>query len=226
MSASTLFVEVADSPSEHERGLMDIESLLADEGMAFVFQEPTQTSFWMKDTLIPLSIAFVDEEGVVVGVRDMQPCEADPCRTYGVDPPSCWPSKRTSDGSPIMRSVPAIGRASRCLPISECLLCSAERITPWLFEDEDCWVAECMVCRTPAVVWRTHGLPGADVEEVLLVRLGDVAGERYGSDGYWIDPERRRIPDHWHAHARPAGGFFDPASDLYERYEGSAPTTT
>jgi uncharacterized protein len=87
MSASTLFVEVADSPGEHERGLMDVESLPADEGMAFVFQQPTQTSFWMKDTLIPLSIAFVDEEGVVVGVRDMQPCEADPCRTYGVDRP-------------------------------------------------------------------------------------------------------------------------------------------
>ena len=35
---------------------------------------------------------------------------------------------------------------------------------------------------------------------------------------WWIDPERRRIPDHWHAHARPGGGFFDPASDLYGRY--------
>ena len=64
-----------DSPSEHERGLMDIESLPADEGMAFVFQEPTQTSFWMKDTLIPLSIAFVDEEGVVVGVRTCSPAK-------------------------------------------------------------------------------------------------------------------------------------------------------
>ena len=35
-----------------------------------------------------------------------------------------------------------------------------------------------------------------------------------GVEGYWIDPKRRRIPDHWHAHARPAGGFFDPASPL------------
>ena len=47
-------------------------------------------------------------------------------------------------------------------------------------------------------------------------RLERVAAARYGDDGYWVDGERRRIPDHWHAHARPAGGFFDPSSDLYD----------
>ena len=41
----------------------------------------------MKDTLIPLSIAFVDEAGRVIGMRDMQPCESDPCPTYGIDEP-------------------------------------------------------------------------------------------------------------------------------------------
>jgi uncharacterized membrane protein (UPF0127 family) len=87
MTASTLFVEVADAPDEHRQGLMGVEHLPTDEGMAFVFDEPTQTSFWMKDTLIPLSIAFIDESGVIVGVREMQPCEADPCPTYGVDRP-------------------------------------------------------------------------------------------------------------------------------------------
>jgi hypothetical protein len=65
------------------------------------------------------------------------------------------------------------------------------------------------------IVWRTHGLPDSDLEASLLEQLSRIAGERYGSDGYWIDPERRRIPDHWHAHARPSGGFFDPASDLH-----------
>ena len=38
--------------------------------------------------------------------------------------------------------------------MDECLLCSADKLTPWLHEDEDCWVAECVVCRTPMVVWR------------------------------------------------------------------------
>jgi hypothetical protein len=52
---------------------------------------------------------------------------------------------------------------------------------------------------------------------MLLAHLERIAGDRYGRDGFWIDPERRRIPDHWHAHARPADGFFDPASELYGR---------
>jgi uncharacterized membrane protein (UPF0127 family) len=82
-----LYVDVADEPEERSRGLMGVESMPADEGMAFVWDEPVESTFWMKDTLIPLSIAFVDEEGRVIGVRDMQPCEADPCPTFGVDGP-------------------------------------------------------------------------------------------------------------------------------------------
>ncbi len=91
-----------------------------------------------------------------------------------------------------------------------CLLCRAEQVTPWHFEDDQCWVADCLVCATPMVVWRIHGLPNGDLEAELLARLEEVAANRY-PDGYWIDGERRRIPEHWHAHARPAGGFFDPS---------------
>ncbi len=104
-----------------------------------------------------------------------------------------------------------------------CLLCSAERITPWHFEDDECWVADCMVCATPMIVWRTHGLPDPGSEVRLLSHLERIASERYGDDGFWVDRERRRIPDHWHAHARPAGGFFDPASEHFGTY--SAPET-
>jgi hypothetical protein len=100
-----------------------------------------------------------------------------------------------------------------------CLLCSAERITEWHLEDEDCWVADCLVCMTPMIVWRTHGLPDPDLEASLLARLERIAASRYGEDGFYVDPERRRIPDHWHAHARPAGGFFDPQSALFGVYE-------
>ena len=48
------------------------------------------------------------------------------------------------------------------------------------------------------------------LEQELELRraMEAVAAERYGADGYWVDPQRRRIPDHWHAHARPQGGFF------------------
>ncbi len=90
-----------------------------------------------------------------------------------------------------------------------CQLCSAERVTTWHFEDEGCWIADCLVCGTPMVVWRAHGLPDPVEERALLDRLSEVAAARY-PQGFWIDGERRRIPDHWHAHARPAGGFFDP----------------
>ena len=100
--------------------------------------------------------------------------------------------------------------------VEPCLLCDAERLTDWHYEDGDCWVSDCVVCMTPMVVWRTHGLPDPGTEATLLTHLERVAAGRYGDEGYYVDAERRRIPDHWHAHARPAGGFFDPRSALYD----------
>ena len=80
-------VEVADERLERRIGLMGRTNLPADAGMAFVFPEPTGGSFWMKDTLIPLSIAFWDEGGAIVAILDMQPCPDDECPSYdpGVD---------------------------------------------------------------------------------------------------------------------------------------------
>jgi uncharacterized protein len=78
---ATLEVRIADQPKERERGLMGVESLAPDDGMAFVFDEPSDSSFWMKDTVIPLSIAFVDGARVVA-IEEMTPCETDPCPTW------------------------------------------------------------------------------------------------------------------------------------------------
>jgi len=75
-------VEVADSPDEREVGLMNRESLPPDAGMIFLFEDDTSGGFWMKNTLIPLSIAFADAEGTIVSILDMEPCEADPCEIY------------------------------------------------------------------------------------------------------------------------------------------------
>jgi uncharacterized membrane protein (UPF0127 family) len=75
-------VEVADSDEERAHGLMHRESLPEDAGMIFVFAEEHSGGFWMKDTLIPLSIAFADGDGRVLRILDMEPCEADPCRIY------------------------------------------------------------------------------------------------------------------------------------------------
>jgi uncharacterized membrane protein (UPF0127 family) len=82
----TVKVSVADTPSSRERGLMGRTSLQADRGMVFLFTDaggPVTTRFWMKDTAIPLSIAFWDASGRIVAIRDMVPCTSDPCRTYG-----------------------------------------------------------------------------------------------------------------------------------------------
>jgi hypothetical protein len=82
-----LRVEVADTPEERSTGLMGREHLPEDLGMAFLFDGPTTARFWMKDTLIPLSIGFWDEGGSLVDILDMPPCAADPCPTYGPDVP-------------------------------------------------------------------------------------------------------------------------------------------
>lgn len=75
-------VEIAETDAARQAGLMDRESLPEGTGMVFLFDTPSDGAFWMKDTLIPLSIAFWDEGGRVVDVLDMQPCEADPCPLY------------------------------------------------------------------------------------------------------------------------------------------------
>jgi uncharacterized membrane protein (UPF0127 family) len=86
-SRALLDVRVANTPDERARGLMGVRELADDEGMAFVWDEPTTGAFWMKDTLIPLAIAFVDVEGRIVTIREMTPCVDDPCPTYSADAP-------------------------------------------------------------------------------------------------------------------------------------------
>jgi uncharacterized protein len=75
-------VEVAADTPTRRLGLMHRTELPPDAGMLFVFPQDTDGGFWMKDTLIPLSIAFADAEGTVVAVLDMEPCEEDPCPSY------------------------------------------------------------------------------------------------------------------------------------------------
>ena len=78
-----LDVELADTSDERATGLMGRERIGPHDGMAFTFGAPTEGTFWMKNTLIPLSIAFWDEDGRIVGILDMEPCTDDPCPTYG-----------------------------------------------------------------------------------------------------------------------------------------------
>jgi len=80
-----LDVQVAADDASRQRGLMGVTDLPENHGMAFTWDSPTDATFWMKDTLIPLSIAFVGQDGKVVTIDEMTPCTADPCTTYGAD---------------------------------------------------------------------------------------------------------------------------------------------
>ena len=65
--------EVAASPEQQKVGLMHRQSLDPDCGMLFCYDEPQELSFWMRDTHVPLSIAFIDGEGRIESIRDMDP---------------------------------------------------------------------------------------------------------------------------------------------------------
>jgi uncharacterized protein len=75
-------VEVAETPEQRRFGLMFRESLGERSGMVFLFFETTSGSFWMKNTLVPLSIAFFDDDGIIRAILDMEPCKEAPCRLY------------------------------------------------------------------------------------------------------------------------------------------------
>ncbi len=79
---------LADTPEQHQRGLMGRTDLGGKDGMLFRFDTETSTSFYMKDTLIPLSIAWFNSEGVFVSAADMEPCPDDVgCPTYSAAAP-------------------------------------------------------------------------------------------------------------------------------------------
>ena len=71
--ATELMVPVARTTSEVEKGLSGLSQLPGDGGMLFVFSEEGRIPFWMKDTYVPLSIAFLDSQGRIVDIQDMEP---------------------------------------------------------------------------------------------------------------------------------------------------------
>jgi uncharacterized membrane protein (UPF0127 family) len=91
--------EVADDDRKQAIGLMHRESLEPNHGMLFVFQEKAGHCFWMRNTLIPLSIAFIDDDGIIVNIADMTPlseashCAARPVR-FALEMTQGWFDKR------------------------------------------------------------------------------------------------------------------------------------
>lgn len=79
-------VEIADEPDEQAQGLMNRTALGEDRGMLFVFDSEETRSFWMRNTLIPLSIAYIDSEGRIVDIQKMEPLDDEPPQYVSAEP--------------------------------------------------------------------------------------------------------------------------------------------
>lgn len=91
--------QVAQTIDQRMIGLMFRKEMPQHEGMLFVFEQPSQQCFWMKNTLLPLSAAFIDDDGTVVNVEDMKPqtldshCSTKPVR-YVLEMNQGWFAKK------------------------------------------------------------------------------------------------------------------------------------
>jgi uncharacterized protein len=90
--------EIAVTDAQREQGLMYRKTLKDGEGMLFIFQSDQILSFWMKNTLVPLSIAYIAYDGRILEIYDMQPGNLDPVRSsrsvrYALEVPQGWFSR-------------------------------------------------------------------------------------------------------------------------------------
>jgi uncharacterized membrane protein (UPF0127 family) len=103
--------ELATTPLQREVGLMNRPSMEPNDGMLFVFEQPGQQCFWMKNTLIPLSVAFLADDGSVVNIDEMQPqtldghCSVKPVR-YVLEMNKGWFAKRGIKPGSKLRGAP------------------------------------------------------------------------------------------------------------------------
>ena len=81
-------VEMARSAKQRRHGLMFRDHLDKRDGMLFIYPQSGDHRIWMKNTLIPLTVIWLDKNKLVIGVKTLDPCTSDPCPIYGVSKPS------------------------------------------------------------------------------------------------------------------------------------------
>lgn len=110
--------EVANTPKTRELGLMRRKAMALGSGMLFVFDQSATQCMWMKNTLIPLSVAFIDERGTIVNIADMQPlsetshCASRPAR-YALEMNQGWFKKRGIAAGRMIGGLERFSRAAR-----------------------------------------------------------------------------------------------------------------
>ena len=103
--------QVAATPEQRNTGLMHRQDMPANEGMLFVFEQPAQQCFWMKNTLLPLTAAFVTDDGTIVNLADMKPqaldshCSTQPVR-YVLEMNQGWFAKRSIKAGAKLQGAP------------------------------------------------------------------------------------------------------------------------
>jgi len=100
--------EIASTNEQRSQGLMFRETLPDGEGMLFIFERDEVLSFWMKNTLIPLSIAYITSEGRIIDIKDMYPHDENPVRSsrsvrYALEVPQGWFSRTGVQTGDIVR---------------------------------------------------------------------------------------------------------------------------
>lgn len=81
-------IEIARSAKQRRHGLMFRDHLEERQGMLFIYPRSDDHRIWMKNTLIPLTVIWLDKDKKVIGLKKLPPCTSDPCPSYGVSKPS------------------------------------------------------------------------------------------------------------------------------------------
>ena len=112
IESQALKVEIADTPAAMERGLMFREKMAENEGMLFVFAAPKQAIFWMRNTRIPLSVAYLDRTGCILEIHDMFPYDetavasSSPLVCYALEVNQGWFSSHHISPGSTVRNLP------------------------------------------------------------------------------------------------------------------------
>jgi len=116
IGTQSLTAELATSPAQRETGLMNRFSLKPDHGMLFIFERPEPLSFWMRNTFVALSIAFISADGRILNIEDMRPQTDDPhwskgAALYALEMKKGWFAERGIVAGDLVKGLPAAGGA-------------------------------------------------------------------------------------------------------------------